>query len=79
MSFISSLKSFMTLPGYLSTQPLAYPPGQLPGRLTDLVNGTGVTGNLKSLPEQDPAAMASAVERQAEAARSIRQATRSYV
>lgn len=81
MSFISSLKSFMTLPGRLATQiqPTAHPPGTLPGKLADDVNGTSLIEDLKDLFPPIPGALASEIDRQAEAARSIRQAMRPYV
>lgn len=81
MSFISSLKSFMTLPGRLATQtqPMAHLPGMLPGKLANDVNGTSLTEDLKGLFPPTPGALASKVDLQAEAARSIRQVTRSYV
>lgn len=81
MSFISSLKSFMTLPGRLATQtqPMAHPPGTLPGKLADEVNGTSLIEDLKGLFPPTPGALASQLGLEAEAARSIRQAMRPYV
>lgn len=81
MSFISSLKSFMTLPGRLATQtqPMAHPPGMVPGKLADDGNGTSLIEDLKGLFPPTPGALASQLEPQAEGARSIRQAMRSYV
>ncbi|MBO4120190.1 hypothetical protein J5T34_05480 [Cupriavidus gilardii] len=88
MSFISSLKSFITMPGRLAqheTQSMSHPPGALPGKLAGATgaNGASVIGDLKAMLAPMPGAASSQVDLQvdlqAEAARSIRQATRLYV